>query len=263
MDLSLLTKQQLQALLAEKEKLEAKENNVDVAVCKYKPLKAGYSPCQELPSTAWGYCKKHSRTVQARQAQREYEEKNRPSIPQETEEPSIDLVSPEPGPKPNVSETLEESQKEAEEIEKEAEENSKKVEVRKPSTNRKPAKPKKGVKKRAAKKKVIRKNQWGKYEDPDSHIVFDPVSKVAYGVQDSSGKVFALSEHHIRICQVNGWDYNDLNDSSSEEYESSSEESSSEETSEDYDSSEETSENISSSDVESSSEEESSSDESY
>jgi hypothetical protein len=66
----------------------------------------------------------------------------------------------------------------------------------------KPVEPKKVT------KKTIKPNQWGRFEDPDTGIVFDPKSRTAFGVQNhKTGKVESLSEKHIAICKKYKWKY--------------------------------------------------------
>jgi hypothetical protein len=58
------------------------------------------------------------------------------------------------------------------------------------------------------KKKIIRPNVWGRFEDPDTCIVFDHTTSRAYGLQDrSTGRVLPLREKEIKICMANGWGY--------------------------------------------------------
>lgn len=57
------------------------------------------------------------------------------------------------------------------------------------------------------KKKTVRKNHWGRYEDTDTGIVFDSRTKCAYGVQLVTGKTIPLTSKHINICKQNGWPY--------------------------------------------------------
>ena len=83
--------------------------------------------------------------------------------------------------------------------------------------------PAKGIRKPTVRKMVIRPNYWGRFEDPNTHIVFDPISKCAYGVQDISGKLLALTSKHIAICERNGWNYNSLKSDSDVEEVSSEE----------------------------------------
>lgn len=65
---------------------------------------------------------------------------------------------------------------------------------------------------------TIRPNAWGRFEEKETGIVFDPKKKIAYGVQDyKSGKVLPLSKKHAKICEEKRWSYRrlDPDDSSS------------------------------------------------
>lgn len=53
----------------------------------------------------------------------------------------------------------------------------------------------------------IKKNSFGHFEDTTTHIVFDPKSKSAFGVQLASGKLRDLDENDIEICRRNKWKY--------------------------------------------------------
>jgi len=54
----------------------------------------------------------------------------------------------------------------------------------------------------------IRANRWGRFEEPESHIVFDPVEKTAIGIQDhKSGRVLSLDSKAIEHCKKNLWKY--------------------------------------------------------
>ncbi len=62
--------------------------------------------------------------------------------------------------------------------------------------------------KKVVTKKKIGPNTWGRFEDPETNIVFDPKTKLAYGVQDhTTGKVIALTTNHIAVCNKHGWKY--------------------------------------------------------
>ena len=59
------------------------------------------------------------------------------------------------------------------------------------------------------KKVQIVQNKYGNFEDKDSGIVFDKTTRKARGYQNhDTGKVHALSPHHIFLCKKNYWDYN-------------------------------------------------------
>lgn len=103
--------------------------------------------------------------------------------------------------------------------------------------------PAKGVQKPVTRTKIIKPNYWGRYEDPETGILFNPKDKTAYGIQDPTGAVHGLTKEHIKICIRNGWSYNDLNplgeeteeedsESEGEESEEESEESEGDENSE-------------------------------
>jgi hypothetical protein len=81
--------------------------------------------------------------------------------------------------------------------------------------------------KQVVRKIVIRPNKWGKYEEPKTHILFDPKTKYAYGVQDPSGRVRSLTSTEVVICEKNRWKYvkkGDSEDEDTEEEEQSEEE---------------------------------------
>jgi len=167
MDPSSLTKEQLLELLRLKE--ESESNNVTER-CKFMPLRGAKVPCTENSTTPYGFCKKHSRTVQSKRAKEEWEmvhvEKQKEPEPVEEPEPAEEKIPPQ---LPNIVE-------------------------------------KKSVKQ--IKTKTIRKNYWGRYEDPVTGICFDKDTREAYGVQDRvTGRIKPLSKEHISICNKKGWKY--------------------------------------------------------
>ena len=54
---------------------------------------------------------------------------------------------------------------------------------------------------------IITPNTWGRFEEPNTGIVFNPDSTVAIGVQSPDGKVLELDEEAIAKCIENGWSY--------------------------------------------------------
>jgi hypothetical protein len=58
-------------------------------------------------------------------------------------------------------------------------------------------------------KKVVKasRNKWGRFEHLESGIVFDPLSRKAYGIQHKNGAVYSLSPKEVSICIKNGWSY--------------------------------------------------------
>ena len=100
-DLSLLTKEQLLELLRQKEEAEkpqsqgipspqgtivqasspikplpATQISVIGGPCQYRPVRSNQAPCAEQSINEWDFCKKHSRTVQAKKARERWETKN-------------------------------------------------------------------------------------------------------------------------------------------------------------------------------------------
>lgn len=54
----------------------------------------------------------------------------------------------------------------------------------------------------------ISKNKWGRYEDPETHFVFDRKTKAVYGVQDESTKkdiLYQLNADDVKLCGERGW----------------------------------------------------------
>lgn len=154
------------------------------STCLYVPSRpANAAGCAEPSTTPYGFCKKHSRTVQAKTAREQFEiaELAREI---ETDEPEAPAPAPAPAPE---------------------------VEVPAPEPEAPAPEPRKSDVKRNAKgvrSKTIHPNYWGRYEDTESRIVFNPTDKCAYGVQEPSGRVSALKASHIEICKKNGWTYN-------------------------------------------------------
>jgi len=104
----------------------------------------------------------------------------------------------------------------------------------------------------------LRPNSWNRFEEPETHMLFNPATKSVYGVQDPTGKVNALSSSDIYICKSNKWKYDIIEDSSSsesEEYSEETDDESEEEESEEEESEEEESEEEESEEEESKEEE--------
>lgn len=71
-------------------------------------------------------------------------------------------------------------------------------------------------------------NKFGKYEDRDTHLIFNPITKNVIGYQNPDGSVRALNSQDIQKCKERGWKYATIK--VPEEDESSSEEESEYET---------------------------------
>jgi len=226
--------------------------------CKFIPVRGNSAKCADQVITPFGFCKKHSRTIQAIRAKEEYENQlHIEAVPDgseeshETEVVEKSEVKPEPvKPEPvvvaaavsaaksfppvkeekksqrkePVKETAREHKREEKAptkavvekkiekkedtvpvVKREEKSQSKKVENAKPEKKNKDTE---GEKQPSMKRRVIKPNYWRRYEDLETHIVFDPQTKQAYGVQESTGKVSPLKQQHIDICKRYGWHYN-------------------------------------------------------
>ena len=226
-DLSSLSKEELLTLLAAKgvtqapasaplqEEQSSQEKLVSQDRCKYKPLKGDAKQCPEPVTTSYGYCKKHSRTVQAKKAKEEFDAAN--------QKPQVEVKVD------SVKEVEKENSKHEDEVDDERDLELEK-ELRKMEEK---VMRDEGKKKPVKRKKIISPNKWGRFEDTETHIVFDPVKRCAYGVQDhKTGNVNALSKSHIDICKRNLWSYtvsSEYEDDDETDEEESEEESESEE----------------------------------
>lgn len=182
--------------------------------CKYTPLRSNQPPCTELSVSNWGFCKKHSRTVQAKRAEEKWESENTP------QPPATSVVDPDADKLKGDDDAMEQLAKANARRAKPVRARVQEEVVQKTTARKKVAEAPtnvKGVRKPTIQKKVIRPNFWGRFEDTETHIVFDPTTKTAYGIQDPTGKVIALSAKHIAICVRNGWNYNAPDDDEDEE----------------------------------------------
>lgn len=176
-----LSVEELEALL-QKKKGSKNLPVEEVKKCSFKSTKSPYDQCEVVATTMYGdvgYCKDHTKSVQAKKSKKSWEENKSTPTPPPTREPT---------PPPLVEESL--PKEEAP------------VDLKRPLS---------------AKKKV-RKNQWGNFEDLDTNIVFSPDTKAAYGVQDhKTGKVVPLKDKHIEICKKYGWPYHEFPESEDED----------------------------------------------
>ena len=186
------TKQQLLDLLKEKEAEEACDDTrstVEVIPeekkCSFKPIKAGLPACTAPASVDYGnhsYCKRHSRTVQALKVRDECAAEASVPVHEPTPvTPPKDPTPPRvPTPEPEVPVPI---KTRFERVEK----------AIAPQVT----------------KRVIRPNKWHRFEDPVTHILFDPKTKKAYGVQDRNGGVSPLTPEHVQMCIKNKWLYHE------------------------------------------------------
>jgi len=185
--------------------------------------------CAEIATTPYGFCKKHVRTLQAKTARETYEANCIVDIEDVSEPLEKPAPVEKPVRKPKTQVPEKKPQKEVLPTPKQTNDNSKnkttgslKPTSNKSTTNTKDI-PEKPSNKENIKVKKIRRNRWDLFEDTESHIVFDPNTKEAFGIQENTGAVSALKPEHVALCIKNGWNYklpyND--DDESEEEESS------------------------------------------
>jgi len=209
LDPSNFTLAQIQELLREK---MLKENPTEQKVtekCSFVPKRANQVPCTDNSFYHYGelhYCKKHGRTVQAINAKKEQEDLLRQaqlwkeaelhnSVAPKIEETQLkEEVVPKPEEKV-VEKVVEEPKPVI------PEPSTKVDEVSKITIKKTKSKPK-------IVKRVIKANKWGRFEDTETGIVFDPDSKSAYGVQNrKTGGIYPLTEKEINICNLYKWKY--------------------------------------------------------
>ena len=241
MDLSSYTVEQLQAAIAKAK--ETQSSNVEVSstpvttqvekeVCDFRPTRANQPACQEPPHVHFGpkgFCKKHARTVQALNAKKDYAPpvvdvpallhppQREPTPEPVVAEPPAPVVSkPEPVIEPPV--VKEPEPKKEDPIQAVVE----KAENEILAASKSAAKPKKPLETppSVVVKRTIRPNAWGRYECPETHILFNPKTKAAFGVQDhKTGRVLPLKKEHIALCQKYRWKYHDIEDDEEDEVE--------------------------------------------
>ena len=211
-DLSSFTVEQLQEALQKRGTIIS--NEAEVKRCVFKPTRAGQSACSDDSSVFYGsngYCKKHCRTVQALNARKEWEEASKNvEVSKNNPEPEVEKKDEEP-PKPEVKEKVSEEPESLAVVEEVKKVEPKEEQVSPPPTNIPPKSavsetPKESLVSRTVVKKKISRNKWGRFEEPDTGIVFDPNTKAAFGVQDhKTGKLLALSKKHIELCEKYHW----------------------------------------------------------
>jgi hypothetical protein len=215
-DISHLSVEQLRELLKLKENSVSTSNTTPtistlstpttsdtekVKPCSFIPKKANQQPCTELPNVNYGdrgFCKKHARTVQAINAKNSFVESQKPVEilhPVSTESTRVDVEekAPEKIPEKTSGEKIEKVLKTTSKSLKN-DQSKKTPKIKSPTPN--------------VVKRKISQNKWGRYEDEETSILFDPKTKAAYGIQDrKSGKVLPLNEKAIAICEKYKWKY--------------------------------------------------------
>jgi hypothetical protein len=200
---------------------DVRDKETDIKKCSFKPTRTNQTDCDQNADIFFGktgYCSKHRRSVQALNAKKNMEE-------EEKQKTSEQLISPAPTSKPEDSQKLvpENKSSQGESLEKQNDSSSSlksglspggpEISDRSvPNISTKTGKSQVTMNAIPPKKTVIKKkikpNTWGRFEDPDTGIVFDAKTKMAYGVQDhTTGKVVSLSKKHIALCEKYKWKY--------------------------------------------------------
>jgi hypothetical protein len=177
MDLESLSKEELIRMLRGNN-TQSIVYNQERRMCKFIPKKGELTPCLDQSCTTFGFCNKHKHTVQARQAELLFakEQMEKRIIESVNGGNNVQEESTKP-PEPSSNETkpIEESVPPIEEF---------------------------------PKKRIIKQNKWGRFEDLETGIIFDPTTKTAFGVQNrKTGGLMMLDDEKILLCQERGWRY--------------------------------------------------------
>jgi hypothetical protein len=251
-----LTIEQLEELL-QKKRSTVKVDIVPQKKCSFIPIRNPKHPCEKNPNVFYGelgYCSEHSRSVQARKAKQALDDLRSAKGDDLRSAKGDDLRSVRDDERlVKEAAQIETPEPEVKEVQVEVTSAKPKVEVKPPLLEGEKVKRQsiaktedsdsddtvpsgKELQRPTVVKKSIRRNKWGNFEDPDTHIVFNARTKAAYGVQDhKSGKITALTPKHIITCEKYHWKYHVIE----EDDESSGDESGEEEVEESQDEDEE------------------------
>lgn len=217
--------------------------------CLFVPLRPKNAPrCSNDSETPYGFCKKHARTAKGKIAREAYETKLYTEELQKAQEEKERQLEEEEEAKKREEEERKLKEEEAkvknEEKKEKMKKKGKKPEKKekskkksndpppepKPSEQIKSEKPRK--KKSIVTKRIINVNEWDRYEDTETGLLFD-TNKSVYGKQNrENGGVLPLTKDDIEICRNHGWNYlveESESEESDEEEGSESEEEESEE----------------------------------
>lgn len=206
--------------------------------CMYKAVRKPNTACETPATTDWGFCSKHSRTVQAKKAKDEYEllhpvvEDVQPVVEDEAaKQPVHPAEDPPQIVEKHVKQSLKQvSKKRAQPVKPRptktdigsttssstskstlsSEMGRLQTQVKSGRKSSTGAKSKTSVVDKGGKKVVRRticRNFWGNYEDSETGIVFNHTEKCAIGVQHGSGRILPLGDVHIETCKRHGWAY--------------------------------------------------------
>ncbi len=231
-DPTTMTIEQLHELMTQKATIEKLQSLLDQTkntaatvkkVCSFKPTRVNQEVCTDVPVVFYGekgYCGRHRRSVQAINAKKNEDELKDVQPPlvvsSKVEEKSEEIIVPDTKSRDSIPVVKAEVQhtkgvestkpKVTTEVKSATPTTKKSQSVDKVESGKSP-KPVEKPQPKITKKKITA-NAWGRFEDTDTGIVFDPSTKSAYGVQDHiTGKVNTLTLKHIEICKRHQWKY--------------------------------------------------------
>lgn len=222
------------------ESMKDAKDNAKRTKCLFRPLKIGAEKCNFEMVTLYGYCQSHKSSVQGKNARLQMEEIEKKSTPTT----AVAVVQPPPQPiaavtQPKIinaplvkeksrnvideprsveSESDEDIESEGESQDEEPphrqesrnvkREDSKQLNTHKKSKSSHRERSERGEPKQSSDKIIrIRRNEFGNFEDSKTNIVFDSITRSAYGIQRRNGDVYSLGKEQVEICIKNGWMY--------------------------------------------------------
>lgn len=241
MELQNLSKEQLIELLKNKDVVE-EENQI----CKYIS-KTTNKKCTDGSTTPWGYCNKHKNTMQGKKEKKNWEALQNNEVEEENEynnqiennnqisaNSAIDYNNPLDSDGVKMYEDINSgnidpssqnmffntgggyaSNTDLTKLnpKNSSETQAQNLEQSTPSLKKVNQKPKKVKKHKTLK---IGRNIFGRFEEPRTHLLFDPETHEVYGVQGQTGNVLPLANKHYEICRKKGWKYYEDDESESE-----------------------------------------------
>lgn len=238
MELENLSKEQLIGLLKNKDVDE------EINTCKFTSKNTN-KKCSEDATTPWGYCNKHKRSMQSKKEERLWKSNEDEDIIENertdvVNTSGIDYNNPldsegvkmyEDINNGNIDSSSQKmffntgggyaSNSDLTKLNPKNESSSvppyeEETPTTKTPSTKNPSKLKKVKKHKTLK---IGRNMYGRFEEPRTHLLFDPVTHQVYGVQAQTGNVLPLTPKHYDICRKKGWkfyEYEESDDSESE-----------------------------------------------
>lgn len=180
---------------------------LDIPQCRYRASRGNQTPCPELATTPYEYCNRHKGTVQAKNAKIKWEKKEIFDSANETEKVEEEVEDDKPYT-PEIDSLFEEKVENNKLLEGlydgKSSENNNNSGYKQLGNIKKEISQRNGP---AIRKKKIVRNMFDRFEDTKTGIVFDPITKKAFGVQKKDGSITKLTRQKIEICKKKGWKY--------------------------------------------------------